>query len=99
MVDIRPRPSEARFDEQAVETYRGVGTYVPGKLAAGTLYTRDGLTFYAVRDPSKTIAIDVVREPWSRLVVQVDGESPDECVHRLTRALHWHSPDGEPLAA
>ncbi len=99
VVDLRPRPPEARFDEHAVETYRGVGTYVPGKLAAGTLFTEDGLAFYAVRDPSKAIAIDVTGEPFKRLVVEVDDETPEACVRRLVRALHWHSPEGEPLAA
>lgn len=99
VVDLRPRPAEARFDEHAIETYRGVGTYVPGQLAAGTIHTRDGLAFYAVRDPSKAVAIDLVGEPFKRLVVEVDGETPDACVRRLARALHWHSPDGEPLAA
>src|SRR5580704_2423076 len=59
---VRVRPAEADFDHAIFESWRGVGTYVPGKLAAGSMMLRDGRSFYDVRDPKWTIAIDLTEE-------------------------------------
>jgi hypothetical protein len=43
--------------------------------------------FYDVHDPAKAIGIDVEHQKVSRIVVQVDDETPDEAVARITRAI------------
>ena len=87
IVDVRPHPPEARFDETIVEGNRGIGTYIPGKIAVGSVFTREGDAFYAVRDPERAIAIDLRDEPFSRLVVEVETEEPEVWMRRLVRAM------------
>ena len=87
VVNVRLQPPEARFDEAIVEGNRGIGTYIPGKVAVGSVYTREGNAFYAVRDPGRAIAIDLRDEPFARLVVEVETEEPEVWVRRLVRAM------------
>jgi len=84
---IRPRPPEAHFDDVIVDTPLGVGVYVPGDYAVGTLYLRDGRSFYDVHDPDKTVAIDLRHEDLTHLVLELDDEAPEEAVRRIERAL------------
>jgi hypothetical protein len=56
---VRVHPREAHFDDVIVDSWRGVGTYIPGKLAAGTCFVAGGRVFFDVRDPTRVIAIDV----------------------------------------
>ncbi len=84
---VRARPKEAYFDDEIVEGWRGVGTYVPHKLAAGLVYTKDGPSFYDVRDPERTIALDVDGENVRHVVVQLGDEMPDDAVKRIRRAI------------
>lgn len=87
ILNVRMQPPEARFDETIVEGNRGIGTYIPGKVAVGSVYTRDGNAFYAVRDPARAIAIDVRDEPFTHLVLEVETEEPEVWVRRLVRAM------------
>jgi hypothetical protein len=87
IVNVRMQPPEARFDETIVEGNRGIGTYIPGKIAVGSVYTRDGNAFYAVRDPERAVAIDLRDEPFSQVVVEVEAEEPEVWVRRLVRAM------------
>jgi hypothetical protein len=93
IIRAQARPREAYFDDVLVETWRGIGTYVRGKLAAGLVYLPDGPCFYDVHDASRAISIDVRGEPIHRVVVQIDGESPDEAVRRIERTIdaRWHT--------
>jgi len=84
---VRARPKEAYFDNVIIEGWRGVGTYVPRKLAAGLVYTTDGPSFYDVNDPERTIALDVQGEEVRRVVVQLGSETPDDAVRRIQRAI------------
>lgn len=86
---VRAHPSEAYFDDAIVDSTRGVGTYVPGVLAVGTVELADGRAFYDVWDPRQAIAIDLVNEPLQHLVVEVRGEAPEETVQRIQQAV-WH---------
>src|SRR5580693_4436716 len=45
---VRTHPREARFDEVIVDSWRGVGTYKPGNMAVGTVFLRDGRSFFDV---------------------------------------------------
>lgn len=93
---VRIRPAEAHYDDVIVDSWRGIGTYTPRRLAAGLIYLRDGVSFYEVRDPSLSIAIDVsdVRiygYQVRRLVIQIERESPENAAARIEYALERHS--------
>lgn len=83
VVGARAQPPEAWFDNVIVNSTSGVGVYVPGKVAVGSLDLADGRSFYDVRDPMKAIAIDLQHEDYSHLVVELDDETPDEAVRRI----------------
>jgi hypothetical protein len=88
IIDVRPHPLEARFDETIVEGNRGIGTYIPGKIVVGSVYTRDGGgAFYALRDPDRAIAIDLQDEPFTRVVVELETEEPEVWGRRLQLAV------------
>lgn len=82
----RARPSESNFDEAIAESWRGVGTYVYRKVAAGTMQVEDGRAFYDVHDPARTIAIDLQGDALQRIVVEIDDETPEDAVHRIELA-------------
>jgi hypothetical protein len=84
---VRMRPPEARFDDAIVDSWRGVGTYVPGRLAAGTCFLPDGRAFFAVRDPARTIAIDLRSEGLQHIIVELSDEEPEHAVERIQRVL------------
>jgi hypothetical protein len=84
---VRSRPPEAQFDDAIVDSWRGVGTYVPGKLAAGTCFVSDGRAFFDVRDPSRVIAIDVRNEGVQHIIVELSDEDPDDAVERIQRVI------------
>jgi hypothetical protein len=89
---VRVRPAEADFDHAIVEGWRGIGTYVPRKRAAGLLHLRNGPSFLEVRDPKHTIAVDVQRvSVWgyhvNHVIVQIDGESPEAAATRIDDAM------------
>ncbi|HEV3192492.1 MAG TPA: hypothetical protein VGY54_18410 [Polyangiaceae bacterium] len=84
---VRAQPQEAHFDDVIIESWRGIGTYVPGKIAAGTCYVDGGRIFFDVQDPQKTIAIDVKDEAVQHIVVELADEAPDQAVQRIEKAL------------
>jgi hypothetical protein len=83
----RSRPPEAQFDDSIVDSWRGVGTYVPGRLAAGTCFVSNGRAFFDVRDPSRAIAIDLRDEDVQQIVVELIDEEPDAAVERIQRMI------------
>jgi hypothetical protein len=86
---VRAHPREAFFDDVIVNSSRGVGMYIPGRLAIGTVELSDGPAFYDVRDPHQAVAIDLAHEPLHHLVLEVVGESPEAAVQRIEHAV-WH---------
>ncbi len=84
---VRMHPKEAHFDDVIVDSWRGVGTYIPGKLAAGTCFVSDGRAFFDVRDPSRAIAIDVQGEGVQHIVVELSDEEPQHAVERIERMI------------
>lgn len=79
---VSPRPPEAH---NWCHGFR-VGTNLPGVVTAGTFFTGDGLVFYDMHDPDKTIQIDLIHETYRQVIVQVE-ESPDEAVAKIEAAL------------
>jgi hypothetical protein len=55
-----------------------MGAHVPGIIAAGTFYHRDGWVFWDVHDMTKAIEVRLADEEYSRLVVEV--EHPDAAI-------------------
>ncbi len=90
----RAHPEEAWFDDVIVNSFSGVGVYIPGLLAVGTVDLADGRSFFDVHDPKKAIAIDLQHEHLQHLVVELDDETPEEAVHRIERVF-----DGGPTPA
>jgi hypothetical protein len=84
---VRERAAEADFDRAVRDSGRGVGTFVRGRVAAGTLRLPDGRSFYDVHDPRKAIVVDLRSEPFEHLVLQIDGESPRAAARRIRDAL------------
>ena len=84
---VRARGREAHFDEVIAETSRGVGTYLRGHVAAGSMMLADGRSFFDVHDPEKAVVIDLESEPYRHIAVQVDDEPPESAALRIEREL------------
>jgi hypothetical protein len=84
---VREHAAEADFDRAVRDSGRGVGTFVRGRVAAGTLRLPDGRSFYDVHDPDKAIVVDLRSEPFEHLVLQIDSESPEAAARRIRDAL------------
>ena len=61
------------------------GTQVPGVITAGTYYQKDGVVFYDVHNPDRTIVLELEHDTYKRLVVEV--EHPEETVQMLNAAI------------
>ena len=83
----RARPPEGRYDDAVIESWRGIGTFVRGRVAAGTMQLKDGTSFYDVHNPENAIAIDVEHETVKHVVVEIDDEPPEVTVRRIEAAL------------
>jgi hypothetical protein len=90
----RAHPREANFDEVIVESWRGVGTYVPHKVAAGFVHLADGTSFYDVRNPERAIAVDVDHDKMRHVVIEIDNEAPEDAVRRIQGAIGAPPPAG-----
>jgi hypothetical protein len=84
---VREHAPEADFDDAVRDSGRGIGTFVRGHLAAGTLRLPDGRAFYDVHDPRKAIVVDLRSEPFEHLVVEIDDESPEAAARRIRDAI------------
>ena len=50
---------------------RAPGTHLPGVIIAGTYYQNGQRVFWDVKDPEKTIVIDLADERYNQLIVEV----------------------------
>jgi hypothetical protein len=94
---VRATPPEAQFDD-IVEGGEATVTYSFRRLIIGSIETERGRTFYDVRDPAHTIAIDLEGEKVGHFVVEVAGETPQHAVSRILAARD-QSATGRPPAA
>jgi hypothetical protein len=77
-----PRWADAlRNVDAAIETAKGA------LAAAGVPEARKYLAFYQVKDPAKAIGIDVEDETVRRIVVEIEGETPEEAAARIRSAV------------
>lgn len=63
------------------------GGHWPGKFTAGWFMTPDGIAFFDVHDPKKTICIYVEHHRYQKIVVEIDDETPEQCKERIQQAL------------
>ena len=64
--------------------FKAPGTHVPGVIVAGTFYQDGKRIFWDVRDPERTIVVELVDDRYDELIVEV--EDPAAEVARLTAA-------------
>lgn len=64
---------------------RLMGTNLPGVLAAGTFLSRDGLVFWDVHDPHKTVIVSLAHEHYKKLIIET--ADPQATVALLQRAM------------
>lgn len=86
--DVSVRPPEARTRFPGVLL---IGTRLPGVITAGTFRTRGGWAFFLVRDPRRTIRIDLEGEFYRTLIVQLDNLAPEEAAARIRAAIRPES--------
>lgn len=86
----RANIKSARHDPEAARSWTGlraVGTYVPGLITAGTFYL-DGFlnrkpTFFDVQHQENTVVIELNKEHFARLIIEV--EDPEAVIK-----LHYY---------
>jgi hypothetical protein len=67
------------------DRFKLVGGYWPGCFAVGTFVERGDLVFFDVHDPARALVIELQREPYRRLVVEVPD--PDATAREIRRHL------------
>ena len=65
---------------------RLMGSNIPGILTAGTFYQQGELVFYDVRDPDRTIVLELDHERYKKLIVEV--EDPEKAKTTIERSLN-----------
>lgn len=65
--------------------FRVLGAEVPGLLRVGRFSYHGERIFWEVHHPERTIEIELVREPFDRLIVEV--ENPQETTREVQRAM------------
>jgi len=86
--DVRAYPPEADFDASVRDPSVGIGLFIGGKLAVGSVALDDGLAFFDVRDKQHTLAIDLHHEAYKHIVVELDDESPEHARRRVAEAVN-----------
>jgi hypothetical protein len=83
------RPEPPRQLLEHLKTLTGAGTHIPGLLRIGTFIAPDGLReYYALRDGKRAVVIELVQEPFRRLIIEPPAhESPEQCARRLRDAV------------
>jgi len=79
------RPEPPRQLMEHLKTLTGSGTHIPGVLRVGTFIAEDGYReFYALRDGKRAIVIELVQEPFRRLIIEPPSHvNPEDCARRL----------------
>jgi hypothetical protein len=76
------------MSRQVVRDGLRAGTNIPHVVTAGTFFTGDGKLFFDIHDPERSLAIDLVHDNYSRLIVEVDDdETPESAAERIRAAL------------
>ena len=89
VVSAVARPEPPKHLLEHLKTLTGAGTHIPGVLRVGTFIADDGSReFYALRDSKRAMVIELVQEPFRRLIIEPPvRESPEECARHLRDAV------------
>jgi hypothetical protein len=79
VVDVRPA------DDDPVEGFRVLGTYLPGLITAGTFLQEGNRVFWNVRNRANAVTVDLRGEDYARLIVEV--ADPAETISAVKNAL------------
>jgi hypothetical protein len=75
--------------------FRLLGAELPGLLRVGRFSYRGQRVFWDVHHPERSIEIELVSEPFDRLIVDV--EKPEETTHEIQRAMRRRTATAVPL--
>jgi hypothetical protein len=79
---VRVDPTVARAWWKGI---RAPGTHLPGVIIAGTFYQDGKRIFWDVKDPEKTIVIDLMDDRYDQLIVEV--AEPSAAVRTIQDAI------------
>ena len=86
---VRAYPVEGDFDASVKDPSLGVGFFLGGKMAVGSVAVEDGLAFYDIHHKDgPTLAIDLHHERYRHIVVELDDESPETAQRRVVEAVN-----------
>ena len=80
------RPTDAD-PAKATHALRLAGGYWPHAFATGYFAVNGEIVFYDVHDPQKTISIGVEHESVRRLIVEVEGETPEAALAKVQAVI------------
>jgi hypothetical protein len=69
-----------------LEGIRLIGTSLPNIFRAGTFYQEGEFVFWDVRNPDRTIIVELMHEHFSKLVIEV--AEPDAVVNTIRKAIY-----------
>ena len=89
IVSAVARPEPPKHLLEHLRTLTGAGTHIPGVLRMGTFIAEDGSReFYAIGDGRRAVVIELVQEPFRRLIIEPPlRESPEDCARQLRDAV------------
>ncbi len=80
--EVRADPTVARGWWKGI---RAPGTHIPGVIIAGTFYHDGKRNFWDVKDPEKTIVIELADERYNELIIEV--QNPAAEVRKIHEAI------------
>ncbi|HEV7128220.1 MAG TPA: hypothetical protein VGN32_12340 [Ktedonobacterales bacterium] len=79
-----PAPEQPRGLLDELRQMHNAGTHIPGVMKVGAFAGPGGPVFYALHDPLRAVAVDLVDEPFCRLMIEPPaGETPAACAERI----------------
>lgn len=82
-----PAPEQPRGLLHELTQVHNAGTHLPGVMKVGTFVAAEGPVFYALRDPLRAVAVELVGERFCRLMIEpAADEEPAACAERIRQA-------------
>jgi len=83
--NIRSVGADAAIARGWWKGFRAPGTHLPGIIIAGTFYQHGKRIFWDVKDPKKTIVIELRDDRYDELIVEV--ADPPAVVEKIQKAM------------
>ncbi len=84
--DVRADPTVACASWKGL---RAPGTHIPGVITAGTFYQDGKRIFWDVKDPEKTIVVELTDERYDQLIIEVADPSAE--VRKIRDSIPPHA--------